>query len=386
MTRLPLLVAVLSLSLAACDAAAPPEPSADQADGTGGAVYRTPGTDYPGAAARLPDGSVVVGALTEGAATATDGTAGYPAVVRFDREGGLLSAEVYRDGERDGFGVGGVAPLGGGLAVAVSERGRAAVYRTDASGRGRRRVFETEAGASVYANALVAVAGGVALTTSPWNDADPDVYALDAGGGVRWTYRQRGAARAVGAAPDGGLFVVGSAAGGGADVVRLGPDGTERWRRRVADVDARLAAVVEGGVAVAFYRTVAAPGDDASGGLAVEVRVVRLDGDGRTVSDRAVATLPTAEGVLRPTAVAGLPSGAVAVALAQRAADGVPTRAWVQTDDPAGRPVAAGDAERSTVVTHLLPVGGRRLVAVSAVGSAAPGDDDIDVAVSAVSL
>ena len=385
MRRLALLPA-LAFLLAACDS-----------DGVvpGGAVYRTDGTDYPNAVTRLAEGGLAVGVLTEGTIAPADGTIGFPGVVRFDAGGELESAEVYRADERDFSGVEGVAPLGRGLAVAVVEDERAVVYETDGRGRRRGVLFRTETAAYLPSNALVATPGGLVLRVSPRTVADPHLYALDADGDVRWTYRLSEASllAVVPAGSGGDLFVVGYGAEGGAVVARLSDTGAERWRRDVADAGTHVVAAVGEGLALAFDRIPTAPeGDTPDDDRVQEVRVARLDGEGRTVWARTVASASLADGGLRASALAGLADGGVALALVQGGGFEQGTWASVRLLAPDGgelRAVTVSDPDRaSTFVTHLLAAPGR-LTAVSAVGPerlGGYGGDDFDVVVSRVAL
>ena len=378
MTRL--LLPALVLLVAACDSGPV---------GEGGAVYRTSGTDLPQSATLLPDGSLVVGVLTEGVLAPADGTVGYPGIVRFDANGGLDRVNVYRGSERTFVGVQGVAPLGGRLVVARPNGENASVF--EVVGDDLRLLFLTEEEAGLSQDALAPIPGGVVLSVFARSAQAPHLYALDRDGSLRWTYRLDGAqnARPAGTAPDGDLFVVGYGSEGGAVVARLAPDGAERWRRALPD--ARLAAAVGDGLALAFDRLVGEVGDGSADGRDVELRLVRLDGDGRTVATRTVASVPIGEGGLRPTAIVGLPGGAVAVATVQGGGfdgGGTTARVLVVGADGAERrsSVVGRPGERSTFVTHLLAAPGR-LVVVSAVGPArlgGYGGDDFDVAVSSL--
>ena len=367
--------------LAACDAGPV---------GEGGAVYRTDGTDYPESATLLPDGSLAVGVLTEGVIAPADGTIGYPGIVRFDADGGLDRVNVYRGGERTFVGVEGVAPLGDRLVAALLNGENASVF--EMVGDDLRLLFVTDEEAGLPPDALTAIPGGVVLSVYARSVAAPHLYAIDADGGLRWTYRLDGAqdARPAGTAPNGDLFVIGYGSEGGAVVARIAPDGAERWRRALPDADARFAAAVGDGLALAFDRYVGAFGSGPTDERDVEVRLVRLDGTGQTVSTRTVASAPAAGGGLRPTAIAGLPGGAVALATVRGGGldGGTTARVLVLDADGAERrsAVVGRPGERSTFVTHLLPAGGRVTV-VSAVGPerlGGYGGDDFDVAVSSL--
>lgn len=373
----------LAVLLAACDSQG----------SSGGTVYRTEGTDYATAATLLPDGALALGVLTEGVIAPADGTIGYPAVVRFDAEGDLVGAEVYRTDERSYSGVEGVAALGNGLAVAVREGGRAAVYRTDAWGRGRRPLFETDRNAWLPSDALTGVAGGFVLRVAPSAASDPHLYAFDVEGDPWWTYRLPGAqdVQSVAVAPDGDLFVVGSQTYTEAIVARLAPDGAERWRRVVGGADLRAAAGVGEGLVLAFRQYVGEFGEGPEDGRDVEVRLVRLDGTGEAVWDRAVVTAPAAEGGVLTTALAGLADGRIALGLTRGRTLGVGAggaRAAVYVLAAGGaedQAVAVGPPDRTTTVTHLLAAPDGRLTVVSSVGPAQLGEyggDDLDIVVS----
>ena len=380
----PALLSALILSLVACDTGTTV---------TGGDVYRTEGTDYPGAAALLPDGSLVIGVLTEGTIAPADGTIGFPGIVRFGAEGGLEGAEVYRADERDFSGVEGVAAFGEGLAVAVVEDDRAVVYETDRRGRRRGVLFRTESEVFLPYNALVSTPSGLILRVYPRSASEPSLYALDADGDVRWTYRLDGTslATAVPAMSGGDLFVVGTGGEGGVVVARLSETGTERWRRAVGDAGAHAVAAVGEGLALADDWI--PPGQEgASDDRLQEVRVVRLDGEGEVVWTRTVASAPLARGGLRPSALAGLPGGGLALALVQGGGFDQGTRASVRVLDADGverQAATIGDPDRaSTFVTHLLASPGR-LTVVSAAGPerlGGYGGDDFDVVVSRLAL
>jgi outer membrane protein assembly factor BamB len=295
-------------------------------------------------------------------------------------------------------GVEGVAPRGDGLAVALADGDRAVVYRTDARGRGRRALFETDAVGWLPSDALVAVPGGFVLSVYRRGADDPHLYALDADGDVRWTYALPDAqdARVVGTAPDGDLFVVGVGAEGTV-AARLSPDGAERWRRTVTTSDLLFdaAAAVGDGLALALRQYVGEVGDEqGADDRDVQVRALRLDGAGDEVWTERVAVVEVEDGGVRATALAGLPDGRVSIGLArgaQRLDGGTRTEVLVlNADGAAERSVVVGRPyETTTWVTHLLAPPDARLVVVAAVGPerlGGYGGDDFDVLVSSVGL
>lgn len=302
-----------ALHLAACD-------TTTRIDGADG-VFATEGTDYPTAAVALASHEIVVGALAEGVIAPTDGTIGYPAVVRFADDD--VEAVVYDDGDLDYTGVHGIAPLGTGLAIATATDREVTLYATDRRGRSRDVLFRPEVEAGLPEDALVATPDGLVLAVYPSRHGDPHLYAVSASGQLRWTYRVPDAqdVRAVSVGPDGDLYVVavGDPTLAGRPIIeRLSPDGEARWRvtRESASSNGSsypmdLAATADGVVVV--FREFSGPRfAEADGYFAT---VLRLDGAGEEVWARTVlegGQEAMASG-LRPSRVAVLPDGSVVV-------------------------------------------------------------------------
>lgn len=324
--RTPSLLLVVFVLLAGCELIVP-SPGADLSGRP--VTFRTGGTDEALAAARLPDGDLVLAGLGDGVLAPSDGTLPFPSLYRVAPDGTLRWGYVYDDlayAESRA-----VLPHGDGMLLLVSLADSRAAYRgvagvavalwavredgTLASEVLRRSGWSVAHGA---ARPLAATRdGGFVLLAEDGEDAL--AVRLDGAFRTLWTYRLAHADfTAVQQRPDGQFLIAATVVGEGwedAVVVRLGADGAERQRTRVAGgrpVD--LVPVADGYALVAnAYRS----GTGASDGLAV-----LLDRNGK----RRYAHWVGGVGLLLSAAAPAPDGGFVAVGTLSR--DGRPSQAF----------------------------------------------------------
>ncbi|WP_420454117.1 hypothetical protein [Rubrivirga sp.] len=377
----PLALALAALSLAACDTTG--------VDGDA-FVYATPGTDAAVDLVQDAQGRIVVVGSVEGRPRPADGTLAFPAVLRFDLDGALASAEVYRD---LGFGaVVGAATTDGGLVVSVAsgpdEPGGSAlrVLRTDERGARGPTVLDVAGGYAPPRSVVPLPDGGLVVAIDPGVADRPQLYRFDADGAQRWAVRVEGVQglTAVAPAPDGGVYVIGWGAEGGV-LARIRPDdGTAVWRRAAASewTPSALAATADG-VAVAEARSRSGQGsavrvvrygaaDGAERGAVEVARSAGAYGDGNR--ERPVSSGP----------VAALPDGRLAVGW-MRVSGGLesPPDAFVSVVGEAVGPVwRFGREGRWPALNALTVLADGRVAAAGALGPARVtgyGGDDFDV-------
>jgi outer membrane protein assembly factor BamB len=373
------------IALPACDASGPGDPPGPE----GREVrYRTPLVDGTNAMAALSDGSFVVAGFTDGRIGRGDYTNAYPLLLRAGTEGAFTDTTIYReDGPGDmRYGeVRAVAPFDGGLAVLAqwqdyddletSLENRLVLYRTDRQGRRTEVLFEQ---ANLYGMGLLQTADGGFVLSVGRSVEEADLFKLDAAGTVAWTYRMPEVqfASRVSEAPNGDLFVLGVHDSHRFDVARLGPDGSERWRRTYESQSLQRAVQIvaaDEGVAVFGSRDIPESTEDST-------LVTRLSKAGAVQWRRAYAV-----GEMAPAATA-LPDGGWAFGYTE-AYDESPGngRAHVVRLDPDGEQrwqERLGPQRGTTYSTAMGVLEGGELVVVSNTGPEdiwGYGADDFDV-------
>lgn len=376
---------LLALALAACDGT--------DLEAGDAFLYATDGTDAATDVVQLSNGDLVVVGSSEGVPRPADGTLALPTVLRFDLEGGLQSAEVYRD---LGFGsASGVTVLSSGLVVTVAsgydspEGSSLRVFRASDSGRRGDVVLDLEGGYSPPKSVLAMSDGGFVVAVSGANAADPQLYRFDASGARVWASRVEGASglTAVSAGPAGSVYALGWGSEGGV-VARIGPSGDALWRVVGASRwNPTSVAQTPNGVAVLEGRNQFEEGS--------AVRVVRYAAsDGAEIGAVEVAQAPGANGDddasavrVQPGPMAAFPDGRVVVGWVEATGgfDTPPTARLAVVGDAVGTIYRFGQAGRWPSLNALAVLEDGRVAAAGGIGPeriSGYGGDNFDVLVS----